>query len=227
MIDCFMVASDEPNADANWQRLLEVMPHAKRVGDAGSIFSSYRECARQCKTNRFFVVDADNWIVENFDFEWGDVARPGHVFVWRAHNPVNNLVYGHGAIKLFCVDDWRGFDSCQSRIDVTMSIGDTYRIVDRLASEHRFNTSPFHAWRTAFRECVKLSAYPRSKPGADVAADRLKVWVSEGENQPYGKWCVLGAQQGAAFGRQHFGNPVELLKVNDYQWLKDLFALAG
>jgi hypothetical protein len=222
MIECFMVVSDEPEGERNWQRLLDVMPSAKRIGDAGGIYKSYRECANRCREEQFFVVDGDNWIVDDFKFQWQFRPRPGNVFVWRALNPVNDLVYGHGAIKLFCVADWIE-EPPAAGIDITMGLNCRYQIVNVLASEHRFNMSPFHTWRTAFREAVKLATYPPDKPGADAAIARLEAWISKGADRSYGKWCVLGAEQGAVFGRQNIDNFQELRKVNDYAWLRSVF----
>ena len=226
-MEYFMVVSDETNGDENWARLLQMVPSAKRVANAGGILQSYQKCADQCQAESFFVIDGDNWVAENFHFEWPHAAKPGQVFVWRALNPVNGLIYGHGAIKLFCVADWRKTRSSQAGIDVTMGTGSTYNIVETLASEHRFNTSPFHTWRTAFRECVKLATHPPLKKGADIAAMRLNTWITTGIDRNFGNWSMLGAAQGAAFGRQYVDDLSALRKVNDYGWLQDCFRRAS
>ncbi len=39
----------------------------------------------------------------------------------------------------------------------------------------------------------------------------------------HGEWAILGAQQGADFGRQYKDNPDTLNLINDFDWLKDTF----
>jgi hypothetical protein len=50
----------------------------------------------------FWIVDGDAVIYKNFHFDY--IVHPNkmdHVHVWRSKNPINDLEYGFGGIKLF------------------------------------------------------------------------------------------------------------------------------
>jgi hypothetical protein len=49
------------------------------------------------------------------------------------------------------------------------------------------------------------------------------VWCERGAKREYGEYSMLGAQQGADFGR-HYKNNINALKlINDFGWLRDKF----
>lgn len=79
-----------------------------------------------------------------------------HVHVWRAKNPINDLVYGYGGIKLFPRLLTKNMDT--TKPDMTTSISKHFIAINEVANTTRFNTSPFETWKGAFRECAKLSS---------------------------------------------------------------------
>jgi hypothetical protein len=96
-------------------------------------------------------------------------------------------------------------------------------VLDVVASEHRFNTSAFDAWRTAFRECVKLSANLIRNGDRVTAAARLAVWCADVVTSPrpaYADHCVAGAREGRDFGARHSGQRATLARINDHAWLR-------
>ena len=86
-----------------------------------------------------------------------------------------------------------------------------------------FNTDPFNAWKSAFRECTKLAS--AIIPNGDNTDNeyRLKVWCTRGEHREFGKQAILGAQQGADFGTAYKDNLKTLNLINDFNWLKETF----
>ena len=105
-------------------------------------------------------------------------------------------------------------------VDFFLSIKDGIRLVDVVASETRFNSSPFLAWRGGFRECTKLAAgLVRSSRAQEI----LDIWQSVGADKPYGDWCILGSRLGAAFGKANAGTS-SLRLINDIGWLKNEFS---
>ena len=86
-----------------------------------------------------------------------------------------------------------------------------------------FNTDPYSTWRSAFRECAKLAS--AIIPNGDNTDNeyRLKVWQTKGEKRPFGKYAILGAQQGADFGEKYKDEEETLNLINDFDWLKDTF----
>jgi hypothetical protein len=230
MLDVFFLSYDEPFADENFELLQLFAPNARRVHGVKGIFDAHQECARQSKTNYFYVIDADAVIDEEFSFKFTPSpdrdAYPGVpetdcVFVWRSRNPVNDLLYGYGGAKLFPKGSL--LDAADWRVDMTTTIGAKFVPKFQISNTTAFNTDPFNTWKSAFRECAKLSS--AIIPNGDNTDNeyRLKVWCERGENRPFGKYCIQGAQQGREFGA-HYKNNVEALnKINDFEWLRKVF----
>lgn len=219
--DVFFVYYKEPNTEQNWLRLLEFAPDAIPVGDIEGIHAAHRACAERASTTHFIVVDADNWVLSGHPFE-ERAYDPGAVYVWRARNAVNGLVYGNGAIKALPREATL---AVPNTVDMTSGISRDYRIVDVLASEHRFDASAYDAWRTAFRECVKLASSIIPNQKSDETRARLDAWCSEILAQgEHAEFCVRGARMGRQYGERHRDDPDALRRINDYEWLIDRFA---
>ena len=48
----------------------------------------------------FWIIDGDAELKDDFNFDYV-TTQTDTVHVWRSENPVNDLVYGYGGIKLF------------------------------------------------------------------------------------------------------------------------------
>lgn len=230
MLDVFMLTFGEPEANDNFEILKMKAPHAKRIDGVEGLLNAHRACAEESRTNYFYVCDADAVIMENFQFKFEPSKRreayPGVpetecVFTYRSHNPINDLLYGYGAVKLF--PKKKLLECNEFKVDMTTSIGAKFKPLFEIANITQFNTDPFNTWKSAFRECVKLSSniIDHSKQIDDQY--RLDVWCSRGENRRYGTYAIMGAQQGRDFGEHYRGNVEALRKINDWSWLKETF----
>jgi hypothetical protein len=198
MFDVVMAVHDETNAEEHWQRLLARRPGAIRVSGAKDIREAYGRAAASVVTTHFFMVDGDNWLLDSFSFEIDFRPFPDETVFWLSRNPINSLITPHGAIKL--VPTAPAMMANAESVDVGLSIGNRARVVQEIASEHRFNASPLEAWRASFRECAKLASgavFPESRAHRDFCLD---VWGREESRAPFWQWCLLGARQGRAFG---------------------------
>lgn len=228
MFDIFFISYDEPNADDNWQLLTDRFPLAKRVHGIKGILNAHQVCARQCMTKMFYVVDGDSEVLESFKFSHiPPDHQQGFIHVWRARNAVNGLVYGYGGIKLLSVD--RVLNMPAMATDMTTALSNQFMIMQELASITHFNTSPFNAWRAAFRECTKLSSKSIERQKTQETNDRLAVWKTMGENKPFGKYAIDGAHAGEHYGQANAEDKQALAMINNYEWLKERFdqAYAG
>ena len=230
MLDVIQISYHEEQADENFEILQMFAPHAKRVQGVKGIFNAHKEAARLSETSHFYVVDADAIIDEEFTFkfrpdankkEYGHIAQTDCVYTWRSRNPINDLVYGYGGAKLFPrkallkAERWN--------VDMTTTIGCPFVPKFQISNITAFNTNPFDTWKSAFRECAKLSS--SIIPNGDNIDNeyRLDIWCSRGKNRPYGNYCIDGANQGRDFGT-HYKNNVQILgKINDFDWLKEQF----
>ena len=109
------------------------------------------------------------------------------------------------------------------KVDMTTSIGAKFVPKFEISNVTAFNTDPFNTWRSAFRECTKLSSniIDHNKQVDDMY--RLEVWCTRGDNRRYGEYALLGAQQGKDFGEHYKHNTEALRKINDWKWLKEKF----
>ena len=218
MTPVYFLYTNELNMNDNWERLLSIVPDATAVASVGTIFDSHKHIANLCEEDKFYVVDADCWIVDSFKFDHKIDLTPKSVAVFRAKNPVNGLVYGHGGIKLFSKDCFSA--ERLDRPDMTTTLADSYIKVNSIASEHRFNYSPYSTWRTAFREAIKLSSGINKNNNDQESQDRLDMWCEAGLESQYGYFSVQGARQGVAYAKTESWDPA---LVNDFEWLREQF----
>lgn len=230
MLDVIQISYNEEQADENFEILQMFAPHAKRVQGVKGIFNAHQEAARIAETTHFYVVDADAVMEEEFTFkftpnpeklEYGHIPQTRCVYTWRSRNPINDLVYGYGGAKLFPrkallkAKNWK--------VDMTTTIGCTFVPKFQVSNVTAFNTNPFETWKSAFRECAKLSS--SIIPNGDNIDNgyRLDIWCSRGKDRPYGKYCLDGANQGKEFGDYYRNDLKYLNKINDFAWLKEQF----
>jgi hypothetical protein len=170
----------------------------------------------------FWIVDGDALIDSNFKFDY-QVARWDQetVHVWRSVNPINDLVYGYGGVKLFPRELTLHMDV--NKTDMTTSISSKFQSVPEISNVTVFNTDPFNTWKSAFRECVKLSSRIIDRQDEEETAERLFMWKLLGDDRPFGKYSIAGAKQGEVYGAENRNNPEALKKINDFDWLQEQF----
>jgi len=213
MYDIIFISYNEVYADQNFEKLTERFPLAKRVHGIQGIHQAHIVAARKSFTKMFWVVDADAIILDNFNFdyevpEWDlDV-----VHVWRSLNPINNLSYGYGGVKL--LPKKLTMDMNTTTIDMTMNISSKFKAIDETSNITAFNTDPFSTWRSAFRECCKLAVINNEE-----SLNRLDAWCQLNDNAEYGLYAYLGALQGKEYGEKNVSNLEALTKINDFDWL--------
>jgi hypothetical protein len=84
-----------------------------------------------------------------------------------------------------------------------------------------FDQSPYHTWRTAFRESAKLSYFEHVNPTVD-GAYRLNVWLTVASGD-YAEWSIRGAEDGAEFFEQS-GRNLDIIKQSfKWEWLRAYF----
>jgi hypothetical protein len=223
--DIVFISNDEEHADINYQKLVTRFPRAKRVHGVKGIHQAHIEAARLCETDMFWVVDADAEIIEKFEFDYYvpsyDPDGRKTVHVWKAQNPINNLVYGYGAVKLLPRQLTLNMDT--SKPDMTTSISSYFKPINRISNITNFNTDEFSTWRSAFRECVKLASRSIDGQLDEETEFRLKIWCTRGKDKPFGEFCIAGANAGKVYGESHRGNLQSLAMINNFEWLSEQF----
>lgn len=220
--DVVFISYNEPNADLNYENLKKVVPNAKRVHGVQGIHAAHIEAAKLCSTEMFWIVDGDATIYDGFTFNY-QVPRwdKETVHVWRSINPVNDLIYGYGGIKLFPRMLTLGMNTLTT--DMTTSISKKFKAISDVSNITSFNTDPFNTWKSAFRECVKLSSRIIDRQKDDETLERLTVWKTVGHDRQYGKYAIDGAIQGELFGTTNRTDPDKIKLINDFKWLEEIF----
>jgi len=226
--DIVFISYNEPNADKNFEKLKKQFPDRAihRVHGIEGIHQAHKYAAKIVDTEMFWVVDGDADILETFDFDYQiahyDVDGKKTVHVWRSFNPVNNLVYGYGGVKLLPTKLTQNMDV--TKTDMTTSISNKFKGIETMSNTTAFNTDPFNTWKSAFRECVKLSSKIIDRQKDDETEFRLDAWCTRGEDKPFGKYAIAGAIAGREYGSTNVDNQIALSKINDFDWLHNQFA---
>lgn len=228
MFDFFFMTYDEPEADKNFGKLKEFIPHAKRVHGVEGIARAWVTAAQRAETTHFYTMDGDSRLLPDFNLELQDFdgEEDKRVHVFRARNRVNGLVYGYGSIHCFHTQHVRDFKDLDV-VDFTLSVATKgFKIQPALVSETCFNTSPYISFKSGFREASKLASATNAYAGSQVQPNslgRLKVWTTLGRDQDFGEWVILGARLGALHGFSYKEDAEKLAFISDHNWFKELF----
>lgn len=213
--DIVFISYNERNYNINFNKLKTRFPYAIHLHGIKGIHEAHIQAAKLCSTDYFYVVDGDAEVLDDFNFDYTvpfyDALK---VRVFRAKNPVNNLVYGYGGIKL--LPRTAVIHMNKNKPDMTTSICDFYEPINIISNITRFNTDPFSSWRGAFRECVKLSSNIIDNQISNLTNQRLEVWCTVGDD----KFVLDGANHGREFGIKNKKDLNKLSLINDFEWIK-------
>jgi hypothetical protein len=221
-LDIIFLSYDELYADENYQKLKSRFPRTKRIHGVKGIMNAHIEAARISNTEYFYVVDADAEISHSFNFDYLPSAWDlDSVHVWYSQNPINDLVYGYGGVKLF--PRKKLLDLTNGNIDFTTGLGSS-KVIPEISNITQFNMDPFSTWRSAFRECAKLSSKIIPNQDNTETEERLKIWCTVGADRDFGDLAIAGANEGAEFGRKFADQPEQLKLINDFDWLAERYS---
>jgi hypothetical protein len=214
-LDVVFISNGESNAEKNWQILQRAVSSVSnrlvRVDGITGRVAAYRAALEASNTDWAFCVFAKLSVDFGFDWSWQPdrMQEPKH-YIFHALNPVNGLVYGHMAAiaynkKLVMENTAPGLD---------FTLDQAHEVVPALSGVAHYADTPWMAWRTAFREVIKLK---NSLP--DVESEyRIRHWLTTGwlEN---GEWSIIGAKDAVEYYNSVNGDFFELRKSYDWAWL--------
>ncbi len=214
--DVIFISYHEPNSQQAYDALCSKV-EAKWVKDVDGIFQAHKQAASLADSKMFWVVDADAEINENFDFSYmPDVYDEEAVHVWASINPVTGSEYGYGGVKLFNTQQVLEADSWG--LDFATGLSSRFKFMSEISCSTNFNIDEYSTWRSAFRECVKLSV------GSDPDNNkRLASWLNPLPDAPFNHVAKLGAEHGIAYATMHADNPDKLMLINNYEFLREYY----
>lgn len=220
-LDIVFISNGESAAEDTFMHLqnvasdLFIKQKVHRVDGVNGRVAAYHAAAKASTTPWFFAVFAKLFVNENFDWDWQPdrMQQPKH-YIFHALNPVNGLEYGHQAMiaynkQLVLNNPGRGLD---------FTLDDAHEVVPMLSGTAVYNMSPWVAWRTAFREALKLKI---SLP--DVENEyRLTQWLSTNPGSQHivnEQWSRWGAEDAVEYFEQVDGEFAALKKSYEWDWL--------
>jgi hypothetical protein len=220
--DIIFISYNEPQADENFARLKARFPYAQRVQGIKGIHEAHIAAAKKAFTKMFWVVDADAQILDTFNFDHAVSEYDlENVHVWRSRNPINDLEYGYGGVKLLPKSLTQNMDT--SKPDMTTSISSLFKAMPEISNVTAFNVDAFNTWKSAFRECVKLASKTIDRQDDTDTNYRLNVWCTRGLDRSFGREAIEGAVQGKQYGLENKDNNEALKMINDFDWLRERF----
>jgi len=233
--DIIFVSYDEDNADENWADLKKKCPWAKRVHGIYGSDAAHKAAAKLSITDRFITCDADTIVKP----EYFNASIPKEIaedmtktVSWSSVNAVNGLVYGNGSLKCWTkpfvmnMKTHEESDQPQSRVEFCFEKG--YIQSNKIYSITYPNGSPRQAWRSGFREGVKMTLQQGLKiPIKSLKEEiywknmlRLLVWCSVGADVKYGLWCMYGARMGCYMANL---TAWDYVHVRDFEHLNEMW----
>lgn len=220
-LDVIFISYDEPNAEANWQKVLKKVPFAQRVHGVKGIYEAHKAAAELAQTDMFYVVDGDAEILDDWNFNFQpNIFNRDCVHVWPSRNPINGLEYGYGGVKLF--PRKLLLESSTWKVDMTTSVIHKLKVMKTVSNITAFNTDPFSTWRSAFRECAKLASNIIKNQIENESVERLDVWCNIAHGA-YSDYAIEGAIAGRHYGEDNKTNLDALKLINDREWLKERY----
>jgi hypothetical protein len=222
-LDVIFISYNEPNAEHNWNRVLEKAPHAQRVDGVEGIFEAHKEAARIARTDMFYVVDGDAFLFKKFEFDF----QPGIfdrdcVYIWSAKNPIADLTYGYGGVKLIPRDKLLKIKKWRT-LDLATSISEKIQIVETISNWTAFNTDDFSVWKSVFRECVKLLFNMYRYPQNAEHGMRFDAWKNIDTRREFSLVARNAAEQALVFVNDNEYDLEGLMKINNRKWLEKMF----
>ena len=218
-LDIVFISNGESNAKSNYLQMTMYLANESRytnrvhvVEGVNGRVAAYHAAARASTTPWFFAVFAKLEVNADFDWNWQpDRMQQSKHYIFHARNPVNGLVYGHQAMIAY--NKKLALENTGVGLDFTLD--QAHEVVPIVSGTAMYAETPWMAWRTAFREALKLRA---SLP--DVENEyRLGKWLDINSDEADPQWSRWGAEDAVEYYEEVGGNFEALKKSYEWAWL--------
>ena len=240
-LDVVFLAYDEPRREEFWRDLRSKHPRARRVQGIKGLDAAFKAAVAAGDTDHVITVDGDCVVDAAFfeSFVDPDLLRPNTRIDWPSRNQVNGIVSANGGVKCWPKTMTRSMRSHETSDDGDGAID--FPRAGNLDSDgpHRIehtipiatvhcDGSPLQAFRSAFREAIRLLVVGNDARQDGSPADRLHplqrhrllVWCSVGADVENGLWCIYGARLAT---RMLLVERWDYLAINDFDWFDDFW----
>ncbi len=212
-MDIVFISYDEPSAESRYKKLKSKFPRAKWCKGVRGQTLAYITAANMSDTDYFFAVFPKNELADDFDFSFQPdrLRNPCH-YIFDCYIRSIDLRYGWGGVILYNKD--LVYKTTKPNLDFTMS--QAHHSVPILSAISNCNETPLLAYRSSFREVIKLL---QMKPTVE-SQYRLKKWLTLGKGKNK-EWLHRGAIDGKAHYQLYKNDYTKLMYSYDYEWIKD------
>jgi len=212
-MDIIFISYDEPSAEIRYNKLKERFPRAKWCKGIQGQTLAYVTAATMSETDYFFAVFPKNELAEDFDFSFQPdrMRNPCH-YIFDCYIPSIDLRYGWGGVILYNKD--LVLRTTKPKLDFTMS--QAHHSVPLLSAISNCNETPLLAYRSSFREVIKLL---QMKPTVE-SQFRLRKWTTLGKGDN-ADWLQRGALDGKRYYETYKDDYQKLMYSYDYEWIKE------
>ena len=218
VFDTVFVSNGEPDEQKHWNIIKEKCPRAKWVQGVKGRTKAYQAMATASDTDWFYACFAKSEIIDEFDFTWQPdrLKAPCH-YIFNGRQVINGLEYGHGGVIMY----EKHLTLATNTPDLDFTLSAKHDVVPMLSTIVYAGETEFMAWKTSFRECIKLHRDVVNKNDVD-AKYRLKIWrtVGKGKN---GEWSMQGGNDAVEFYDAVNGKHEDLSKSYEWEWLQEYF----
>ena len=221
LMDVVFISYDEPDAEQNWNILAQRCARAQRVHGVAGMETALEAAADLSSTPWYYAVFAKTRLHEQFDFSYvPDFMQRPKNYIFDCINTVNGLQYGHMGVVMYNCQGIRELNQAKNfGLDYTLSFA--HESVPMVSCYGNFNQTPYHTWRTAFRECAKLAYFESQSPTVD-GEYRLNTWLSRAQGN-HADWCLKGAHDGVEFFNASDQALATLKQSFRWKWLREYF----
>jgi hypothetical protein len=214
-MDIIFISYDEPSAEKRFKNLQSKYPRAKWCKGITGQTLAYITAATMSDTDYFFAVFPKNELVDDFDFSFQPdrLRNPCH-YIFDCYIPSIDLRYGWGGVILY--NKQLVIKTTRPKLDFTMS--QPHHSVPILSAISNCNETPLLAYRSSFREVIKLL---QMRPTVE-STYRLKKWTTLGKGVN-AEWIHQGALDGRQYYEQYKDDYPKLMHSYDYEWIKEKF----
>jgi len=213
-LDIVFISNGESNAEKNWNHLCSLTNNAKRVDGVNGRIQAYQAAAKLSDTAWFFAVFAKLEVNKDFDWNWQpDRLQQSKHYIFHAKNPITGLEYGHMAMiaynkELVINNDALGLD---------FTLDQEHEVVPILSGTAYYTDNIGTAWRSAFREVIKL------KDSNSIDNEyRLQKWLDSNGSE-LGIWSQRGAKDAVEYYNTVDGEFSKLRLSYEWKWLNEYF----
>lgn len=220
--DIVFIHNNEPQHEENYQSLLSAVEgktnRIKVIAGVQGRNQAYKAAANISDTEYFYAVFAKIKINPAFGFDFvPDTLKSPRHYIFDCYNPVIDYTYGHQAIILY--NKKMVLENTGTGLDFTLS--QQHDHVKLLSAETTFYRDSKVAYRTAFREVVKLLYAQKTRPTVEGNHILLK-WYTESDilNANY----VRDAYKDAVdFVNKYLDNLENLFQSYEWQFVDSLY----